>query len=204
MVRKTKDEAERTRESILDAAEKVFYDQGVARTSLEQVARAAKVTRGAVYWHFKDKIELLDAIAKRIFLPHEDVLEKLAASRSNHPLDDLEKAFVESIRAMGRDRRRKNVVSILMFRCEYVKEMAPILKRRRDCKERMLRRTQAMMEQAHKLGQLAPAWTPHLAALGLQAMMGGIITSALEGRKDYDLVKRAPVCLHAFFQSLKR
>ena len=65
MARRTKDEAEQTRDAILDAAEKVFYKRGVARTSLDEIARAAKVTRGAVYWHFKDKMELSEAMVER-------------------------------------------------------------------------------------------------------------------------------------------
>ena len=78
--RRTKDEAEQTRDAILDAAEKVFYKHGVARTSLQQIARVAKVTRGAVYWHFKDKIELCEAMIKCVFLPQEDMLEQLSSS----------------------------------------------------------------------------------------------------------------------------
>ncbi len=89
MVRRTKDEAEQTRDAILDAAERVFHRHGVARTSLEQIARAAKVTRGAVYWHFKDKLELCEAMMQRVFLPQEDMLEQLAIQNSATPLDDL-------------------------------------------------------------------------------------------------------------------
>lgn len=204
MARKTKDEAERTRTCILDAAEQVFFDQGVARTSLEQIALAAKVTRGAVYWHFRDKIELLDAIMKRVFLPQEDILEKLSASDSDHPLRDLKEAYCDALRKMGKDRRRRRVISIMMLRCEYTEEMAPILKRRRACKDRMLTRTQAMLQQARDLGHLSPQWTPRIAALSLQAVMSGLIIGALEGRKAFDLVKTAPACLESFFQTLQR
>ena len=66
MARRTKDEAEKTRNAILDAAEHVFNEHGVARTSLEEIARAANVTRGAVYWHFKDKIALCEAMLQRV------------------------------------------------------------------------------------------------------------------------------------------
>jgi AcrR family transcriptional regulator len=204
MPRRTKDEAEQTRNTILDAAEHVFYKNGVARTTLEQIAQAAKVTRGAVYWHFNDKIEVLDAMMSRVFLPQEDILERLAASGSDHPLDDLQQACAEALRNMGRDKRRNRVVSIMMHRCEYTEEMAPIMKRRRDCKDRMLERSLKLMEQAQKLEQLSKRWTPRLAALSLQAMMTGLITGALEGRKAFDFNKSAPACLEAFFKSLKR
>jgi len=204
MARKTKTEANKTRDAILDAAERVFYAHGVARTTLEQIAADAKVTRGAVYWHFQDKIQIVDAMMSRVFLPQEDILERLAQSGSDQPLDDLKHACCEALRTMGKDKRRNRVVSIMMHRCEYVEEMAPIMKRRRACKDRMLARSLKLFEQAHELRQLAAPWTPRLAALSLQAMMTGLITSALEGRKAFDLAKTAPTCLEAFFRSIAK
>jgi AcrR family transcriptional regulator len=204
MVRRTKDEAEQTRNAIIDAAEKVFYEHGVARTSLEQIARAAKVTRGAVYWHFRDKIEVFDAMMSRVFLPQEDVLERLAESESKHPLDDLKNACCDTMRQIGKDKRRRRVLSIMLLRCEYIKEMEPLIKRRHECKDHMLSRSQLIFEQAEKRKQLSPNWTPRLAALCLQAMMGGLITGSLEGRKVFDMGKTAPACLEAFFKGLAR
>lgn len=54
MVRRTKEEAQETRQQILEAAEKAFHARGVARTTLADIAKLAGVTRGAIYWHFQD------------------------------------------------------------------------------------------------------------------------------------------------------
>ncbi|HEU0117125.1 MAG TPA: TetR family transcriptional regulator [Alphaproteobacteria bacterium] len=202
MARRTKDEAEKTRNAILDAAEKVFYKQGVARTTLEQIARNANVTRGAVYWHFRDKSELCDAMWERVFLPQEDVLEQLAAGTSEKPLEELRTACAESLKLMATDKRRNRVVSILMLRCEYTEDMEGIMERRRECKGRMLDRCQRMFERAHKLKMLNPDWTPRLAAIHLQALMSGLILSGIEGRKGFDLVRIGPACIEAFFRSV--
>ncbi len=204
MPRRTKDEAEKTRNSILNAAEQVFYLNGVARTTLEQIAVVAKVTRGAVYWHFRDKIEVFDAMMKRVFLPHEEVLERLVARKNDNPLEDLKNAYCEALRMMGKDKRRRQVITIMMLRCEYIKEMEPIMKRRRACKDRMLTRTMTLLEQARELGHLAPQWTPRTAALSLQAMMGGLIISTLEGRKAFNFKTTSPQCLELLFDSMKK
>ena len=202
MARRTKDEAEKTRNAILDAAEKVFYKHGVACTSLEEIATAAKVTRGAVYWHFKDKIEVCEAMMERVFMPYEDTLERMLLQDSASPLEDLKNACRMSIQSMGTDKRRQRVVSILMFRCEYVDKMVAVMKRRRKCKDRMLEFSFALLSRAEKLGQLSPVWTPRMAATAIQAMMGGLIMSALEGRKNFDLVKVGVPCVESFFKSL--
>ena len=79
MARRTKMEAEQTREQIIDAAEELFLTRGVARATLEQIAQAAGVTRGAIYWHFRDKDDLFEAMQARAALPQEDVFDALAS-----------------------------------------------------------------------------------------------------------------------------
>ena len=49
MARRTKEEALETRMQIIDAARRVFHAEGVNRSTLDKVAKAAGVTRGAVY-----------------------------------------------------------------------------------------------------------------------------------------------------------
>ena len=72
MVRKTKEEAQDTRHAILDAAERVFQERGVSHTSLAEIATAAGVTRGAIYWHFANKSDVFDALFERAFAPLEE------------------------------------------------------------------------------------------------------------------------------------
>ncbi|MDP9127621.1 MAG: TetR family transcriptional regulator [Pseudomonadota bacterium] len=202
MARRTKDEAEQTRNALLDAAEEVFYEHGVARTSLAEIAKAAGVTRGAVYWHFRDKIELCEAMAQRVFLPQEEVIDRLASSHSLQPLEDLKTACCDVLKLIATDKRRYRVISILTHRCEYVEEMAAVMRRRHECKDHLLKRCQLLFERARKLGQLSPVWKPRLAAIGLQSLMSGLIVNSLEGRKQFDLGKTGPACIGAFFNSL--
>src|SRR5262245_22594995 len=74
MARRTKMEAAATREKLLDAAAGVFREHGVAHSTLAEVAAAAGMTRGAVYWHFRDKAHLFDALCEREQLPMEAML----------------------------------------------------------------------------------------------------------------------------------
>jgi len=62
MARKTKQQAQETRQHILDVALRLFSRQGVSATSLADIAQAAGVTRGAIYWHFKNKSDLFSEI----------------------------------------------------------------------------------------------------------------------------------------------
>ena len=97
MPRRTKQEAQQTRHALLDAAELVFERRGVAGTSLQEVAAAAGLTRGAGYWHFRDKADLFNAMMDRAVLPFEqhwlqpaaDPLARLRDRRCRSPLQDI-------------------------------------------------------------------------------------------------------------------
>ena len=76
-MRRTKEDAEKTRCAILAAAEQLFLERGVAHTSLEHIARHAGVTRGAVYWHFQNKAHLFHEMLNQVRLPLEPLAEQL-------------------------------------------------------------------------------------------------------------------------------
>jgi AcrR family transcriptional regulator len=60
MARVTRAESkERTRQRLLAEAQRLFRERGYAATSLEQIAEAAEVTKGAIYGHFASKEDLM-------------------------------------------------------------------------------------------------------------------------------------------------
>ena len=75
MARRTKAEADETRTKLLDAAERVFFQKGVARASLNEIAQSAGATRGAVYWHFKDKVDVFSSMLARICMPFDEICD---------------------------------------------------------------------------------------------------------------------------------
>ena len=91
MVRRTKKDAELTRQSIINAAREVFLVRGVSRTTMDHIATQANVTRGAIYWHFNNKKELFDAMRQQVFLPLIDRMDDtLLVEDSENPLARIE------------------------------------------------------------------------------------------------------------------
>ncbi len=202
MPRRTKDEAIKTRNKILDAAEKIFYKRGVTRTTLEEIAYAAGVTRGAVYWHFQDKRALCEAMSNRVLLPYEDMLKDLVDSDSTTPIEDMQKSCIHALDMIAKDKRRRHVVSILLLRCEYVEEMLELRKRLHEGKEHLLMLSEKIFTKAQDLGMLASGWTPRKAATASMALITGLILNGLEQRKKVSFVPAAAACVEAFFNSL--
>lgn len=79
MARRTKLEAARTRKRMLRAALILFAERGYEQTTLDDVARKVRLTKGAVYWHFKGKAELLCALITDMAAFHTNELERSLA-----------------------------------------------------------------------------------------------------------------------------
>ncbi len=54
-----------TRDSIIEAADGLFYERGFEHTSFADIADAVKISRGNFYYHFRTKDEILDAVIAR-------------------------------------------------------------------------------------------------------------------------------------------
>lgn len=65
-MRRTKEEAAKTRQQIVDTATEVFKQKGFSRTSLNDICNAAGLSRGAMYWYFEDKIGLFNEVVKNL------------------------------------------------------------------------------------------------------------------------------------------
>jgi TetR/AcrR family transcriptional regulator, acrAB operon repressor len=118
MVRRTKDEAVETRNQILDAAERVFSARGVSRTSLADIAEAASVTRGAIYWHFKDKADLFCEMVARVTMPMEDAPCQIDPGKEKDPLGSIRAMLTGILKRTSGDAQARRVFHIVFNKCE--------------------------------------------------------------------------------------
>ena len=184
MARKTKAEAEATRASLLDAAERLFEARGVAHTSLQQIADEAGVTRGAVYWHFRDKADLFRAMMGRLRLPMEEPLsEGDAAPDRAAALAGLRRRLLQTLRQVVDDEQVRRVFEIAMHKVEYVGEMTALRERHRQaiddyCTDlaRALRRAGCTPAQARRHAE------------GLHAVVAGLIHTWMMAPGRFDLM----------------
>lgn len=174
MARKTKEEAQQTRALLLDAAERLFSEQGVARTTLNEIATAAGVTRGAIYWHFQNKTDLIHALWDQAVLPLEASFAELLQARPNDPLGRLREKSVTVLKQVVYNDRTRNFMSIVLHKCEYVEEdggwREGYLMKRAEC----LTEITADFKQAIELGQLPAETDPRFAAIGLFSIIDGL------------------------------
>jgi AcrR family transcriptional regulator len=205
-VRRTKAEAEQTREAILAAAIETFLERGVTRATLDEIARAARVTRGAVYWHFRDKLEIFLALERRANLPNEEfgarLKARLAADPRLNPLDELANTIREGVQSFEADAERCRILTILWTRCEYVEEMLPVLRRQERADAALREMFEAVIGLAAERGQVAPCWAPELAARALLLLINGSVADWLRAQGKARLVTQAMPLVTAFLATV--
>jgi len=203
VVRRTKDEAEETRSRILDAAERVFSEDGVSRTSLEDVAQAAGVTRGAIYWHFKDKSDLFAAMVNRVTLPMEAMVARSSDEAVADPLASLKACAVTALQRTATDPQCQRVFDVVTHKCEYLGEMAGVNGRISAIQKGCVDRAEQTIRNAIKRGLLPKTVDPRLAAIGLDALIYGLISSWLANRDYVNLGRQAGKLIDLYIDGLR-
>lgn len=203
MARRTKEEAMQTRERLLDMAEREFLRRGVSQTSLEQVARAAGVTRGAVYWHFKGKTDLFNAMINRVSLPLNDAILRSGARALDDPLQQIRGSYLAALRATVDDAQTRRVFEIALFKVEHGQAMRGVRARRVRVLHERVQQVERGLRRAARLGLCRAAVPAHSAALGIDALVLGLLQSWLLAPESFDLVAVGERTIDAFLAGLR-
>lgn len=206
MARRTKEDAQVTRHRILDAAEQVFEAQGVARTSLQQVAATAGVTRGAIYWHFKDKAELFSAMMDRVLLPCEWAVDDADHIEDEHPdpLSAVAALALAPLEQLSSDARLRRVFTIAMHFTEYTDEMSPVQNRCQEGIAGYVDEMARLLRQAMRQGLLSPQMDDHTQATALFALVDGLMHNWTRMPSAFDLMAVAQSGVDTFLRGLPR
>ncbi|MES1944716.1 TetR family transcriptional regulator [Salinisphaera sp. PC39] len=204
MARKTKSEAEATRDELLCAAERVFLERGVARATLEQIAADAGVTRGALYWHFENKADLFKAMLDRVQMPMVELVERLPEEPEERPFEALRHLCERSLRNLTTDPQYRRVYTILQHRCERVTEVEACLRPHAENLARILSSVEGYFGRPANREALHPGLTPRLAARTVHVFMQGLYHDWLRDPAAFDLAADSRPMLDALFRSLAR
>lgn len=191
MARKTKQQALVTRQHILDVALRLFSQQGVSSTSLVEIAKAAGVTRGAIYWHFKNKSDLFSEIWELSESNIGELEIEYQAKFPDDPLSVLREILVYLLEATVTEERRRLLMEIIFHKCEFVGEMVVVQQAQRSlCLESYDRIEQTLMHCINS--QMLPEnLNTRRAAILMRSYISGIMENWLFAPKSFDLKKEA-------------
>ena len=204
MARRTKEEAEETRRLLLQTALAKFSESGIHKTTLAQIAAAAGVTRGAIYWHFRDKLEMLDALFDEVFQPLYHQFEKNAEKLADQPFQLLGNIAVEFINELVGNPVMQQTLSLAM-QIHGNEELNQRCRKNESEDREMLA---ALFQTAQNLGQLKPELTVDMAVFMYCSFIEGIVYNWLgnpEEQKKMTLgASQLTAMVDIFIGSLRR
>ncbi|ANG61508.1 hypothetical protein A8C75_02820 [Marinobacterium aestuarii] len=204
MVRRTKEEALETRNSLMAAALEQFCEKGIARTTLSDIATAAGVTRGAFYWHFKNKVELFEALWAQLRNPLDELAELSENPQEPQPVEKLRELIMLLLQMVVSDPVHQHIFRLMINRNELDGELREIGAHMQLMHGQFRARTARILTNAVNQGQLPADLPVELATFMLHSMVDGLIANWFADDNEVDMQAEAPVIVDAILVMLRQ
>ena len=192
-----------TRDRILDAAEDVFNESGYSNTALNEIAEAAGVTRGAIYWHFKNKEDLFQAMCLRIRVPMDALIEGIVEKGVNDPIAQLSRTHETIMLEVINNPHYRKVLNILFHKCEFTRETDQIVIQQKEWHTYSRNIIRTILVNAQKKAQLPADLDIELACNLLGFMFRGLLANWLFMPDSFDLIENARKVNDAVFELMR-
>jgi TetR/AcrR family acrAB operon transcriptional repressor len=204
-MRRTKEAAARTRASIVDAALECFDRHGIAGSTLDQIAAAAGVTKGAIYHHFASKGEILHELRRHVSVPLLDEADTGLLNETRYaPLVRVERFLARFLETIASDVHTRDALTVMQFKCEYADELVRELLDMRRNNERLVTALEETYADAKRRGELAAGLEPRVAALETSVFVAGLIRLILLDRSRNGVRKNARELVRQHVRSRSR
>ena len=202
-MRKTKTEALKTKEHLMLAALETFHQKGIARTSLNEIAQAAGVTRGALYWHFKNKEDLFDALFQRICDDIENCMHQDAADSNEQEWPLFRRTLMHFFTRLQTNDIHYKFHSILFLKCEHTEQNAAVIAIARKHQAIWREKITAFLTEAVENQDLSGDLDKEMAVIFIKSMLDGLIWRWLSSGENFDLGKTAPRIIEIMMDNLE-
>ena len=188
MARKTKEDAENTRAMILNSALNCFYEKGFSRTGFEDIARPIGLTKGAVYWHFKNKADVLAAlIRQKVEVGHREIGEEFS-----HPdsIDGLRLFFLREAEYIESNPNLQKFLFFSMFQVEWSdNSFKQVTDELGEISDYHFKTVKEALTSAQKRGEIAPDINVDTVALIIVSAWRGMVNTYISKDMNFSLSK---------------
>ena len=191
MARKTKADALKTRQHLIETAIVQFAARGVSNTTLNDIADAASVTRGALYWHFENKTQLFNELWLQQPPLRDLIQDQLIGRWGDNPLQRLREKLVVGLQYIAQNPRQQALMQILYHKCEFHEGMISEqeIREKIGFSQRGLRDAlQASMTE----GLISRTLDLDVVLIIIHGSFSGIVKNWLMNSTRYDLYQQAP------------
>ncbi|MFM2482335.1 TetR family transcriptional regulator [Celerinatantimonas sp. YJH-8] len=191
MARKTKEEAQKTRQAILNSALQLFCDKGLAETSLTDIANATGVTRGAIYWYFRNKNVLFVTLWDEMCEPLTHLMLASIDDHEPDPMGKLRSFLIKSLQSLSVNASQQQMFSILFNLESLDNELAELREHIKQQYQCFIKNLSQALNNAKVKGQIPPQTDMKICTDLLVAMVDGIILRFVQLEPEYPLFEQA-------------
>ncbi|BDA96747.1 acrEF/envCD operon transcriptional regulator [Citrobacter freundii] len=168
-----------------------FAARGVGNTTLNDIADAANVTRGALYWHFENKTQLFNELWLQQPPLRDLIQDKLIGRWGDNPLQRLREKFVVGLQYIAENPRQQALMQILYHKCEFHKDMIS----EQAIRDKIGLSHQSIRDSLQRCideNLIATSLDLDVIIIILHGSFSGIIKNWLMNPESYDLYGQAP------------
>jgi TetR/AcrR family acrAB operon transcriptional repressor len=177
-MRRTKEDAAKTRQSVIDAALRLFGQRGYSGTTLRLIAAEAGCSRGPIYWHFANKEELFEAILAYSQLPLEKLIKEYQDSHEQDDPDAVAADFARRwLRLLLEDAYFRDSFEIFLNKTEFTEEVSKTLQRERALTASLIATFSGLVERSRVLRDIHPAQPSQTVAFAMYSYLMGVTQS---------------------------
>ena len=189
-MKRTKEDAKKTRQALLNAALVVFSRKGYQAARLQDIASAAGTTRGAIYHHFSNKAALYKALIKEASQQGNMAIQT-AVSSGGCFTDIFQRIFVTTLRLLAMDERFRQVTALSLYKTGISPELADLEEQRLQEADSLVVGLAATMQQGIANGELRDDIAPETMARAFLSFQNGVSWLWLAGGQNFSLEDEA-------------
>ena len=197
MPRRTKEDAAKTRQVIMTSALELISAKGFSQTSLDAIARNAGVTRGAVYWHFKNKNELFSALLTEWMSPTYDLIEKYLVNK-DPSLENLKLYMSSWFQQIEEDKFLGTLYDIVFHKVEQVGATKELIDSLNQDFEENMDNLRIYLQFLQAKQQISESTDIDLLAIMIHSFMIGTVSNWLS-KRSYSLSESSEKMVNLFF-----
>lgn len=203
-MRKTKTEAQKTRQHLLDAALEVFWRDGVTRASLQAIAQEAGVTRGALYWHFKNKEDLFETLFEQQYADFFAAFNDQTLRDNQDVWTHLQHNLTTMFETLATRESKHKFCNVMFSKCEQTASNETITEL--ACRYHRLFQKQIAyaLQLSREQGRLPENTDIELAAIYLESSLVGLIKIWIDEPERFDLIAKSKRVIAANMRVLQQ
>ncbi|HZR40973.1 MAG TPA: TetR family transcriptional regulator [Ktedonobacteraceae bacterium] len=200
-MRRTKEDAAITREQLLKAALHIFREKGYVETTLDDIAKEAGTTRGAVYWHFGNKAELFNTVIREQYIRMSKKLLD-AQPKDGTPLQILRSIALMWMVVVEEDPEFRAMLEMLIAKTGLVPELEKGIQDKIQGTRAIIQYYADLIRQGIASGEIRPDVKPELAATTMLGMVNGVSNIWLFDPSSFSLKAYAEGAVDIFIRGI--